>query len=67
MADNVNPIQVQKFLKGMDYPARKQDILQCAEQEGADEHVRSTLAQLPDQEYETPADISKAIGKMNRS
>ncbi len=60
----VNPIQVQKFLKGLDYPASKQDVLQKAEQEGADEDVRSTLEQLPEEQFETPADISKAIGQI---
>jgi hypothetical protein len=57
-------VQVQKFLGGMDYPARKQDLVKRAEQEGADEDVRSTLEQLPDQNYETPADVSQAIGKV---
>ncbi len=61
----VNPIQVQKFLKGLDYPASKQDVLQKAEQEGADEDVRSTLEQLPDEEFQTPADVSKAIGQID--
>lgn len=60
----VNPIQVQKFLKGLDYPASKQDVLQKAEQDGADEDVRSTLEQLPEEQFETPADISKAIGQI---
>ncbi|MCA1991721.1 MAG: DUF2795 domain-containing protein [Coleofasciculus sp. S288] len=30
--------------------------------QGADEKVCSTLEQLPDEEFETPADVSKAIG-----
>jgi hypothetical protein len=65
MAEKVNPIQVQKFLKGMDYPARKEDIIQRAEDEGADQRVREVLEQLPDEEYGTPADVSKAIGQVN--
>ena len=60
----VNPIQVQKFLKGVDYPASKQDLLEHLEREGADEDVRSTLQQLPDESYQTPADVSEAIGKI---
>lgn len=58
----VNPVQVQKFLKGMDYPANKQEVLHHAKQQGADENVCSTLEQLPDEDFETPADVSKAIG-----
>ncbi len=61
----VNPIQIQKFLKGVDYPASKSDLLENAEGQGADEEVRATLEQLPDQEYETPADVSQALGKID--
>jgi hypothetical protein len=61
----VNPIQIQKFLKGVDYPASKEDLLANAERNGADEDVRATLAQLPDEEYETPADVSQALGKID--
>ncbi|MBE9111514.1 DUF2795 domain-containing protein [Nodosilinea sp. LEGE 07298] len=60
----VNPIQVQKFLKGINYPASKQDVVEHAKQQGADENVCSTLEQMPDQEFETPADVSKAIGEI---
>ena len=59
----VNPVHVQKFLGGLDYPASKEDLLKRAEQEGADQEVRSILEQLPDQNYKTPADVSKAIGE----
>ena len=62
----INPIQLQKYLKGMNYPARKADLLKRAEQNGADDQVRSTLEQLPDQEFDSAADVSKAIGAVNR-
>ncbi|PSN13496.1 hypothetical protein C7293_15680 [filamentous cyanobacterium CCT1] len=60
----VNPIQVQKFLKGMEYPASKQDVIEHAKQQGADENICSTLEQMPEDEFETPADVSKAIGEI---
>ena len=62
----INPIQLQKYLKGMDYPARKADLLKRAEQNGADDQVRSTLEQLPDQEFDSAADVSKALPKHAR-
>ena len=31
----INPIQLQKYLKGMDYPARKADLIKRADQEFA--------------------------------
>ncbi|MBW4471726.1 MAG: DUF2795 domain-containing protein [Stenomitos rutilans HA7619-LM2] len=60
----VNPIQLQKYLKGMDYPANKQDLLDRAKQEGADENILSTLKQLAEDKFETPADVSKAVGNI---
>lgn len=60
----VNPIQVQKFLSGVDYPAKKQDLIDCAKSQGADENVLKTLEQMPDDDFETPADVSQAIGKV---
>jgi Protein of unknown function (DUF2795) len=59
----VNPIEMQKHLKGVEYPASKQDLLRAAEQNGADGTIRTALEQLPDQEFETPADVSEAIGQ----
>lgn len=61
----INPIQIQKFLKGVDYPASKSDLLKNAEREGADEDVRATLQRLPDEEYESPADVSQALGNID--
>jgi hypothetical protein len=60
----VNPIQVQKFLGGMNYPAKKDEIVDHAKSKGADENITDTLRQLPDEDFETPADVSKAIGKI---
>ena len=58
-----NPIQVQKFLGGLNYPVRKEDLIQHARDKGADDNVIATLDAIPDEEFETPADVSKAIGQ----
>ncbi|WP_019587329.1 DUF2795 domain-containing protein [Deinococcus apachensis] len=58
----INPIQLQKHLKGVSYPASKQDLMDAAEENGADDDVRSMLDELPDEEYETPAAVNKALG-----
>lgn len=57
----VNPIQLQKHLKGVDYPASKEQLVQHAQKQGADENAISVLQQIPDQEYETPTDVSAAV------
>ena len=62
----INPIQVEKLLKGLDYPASKQDIMKHAEQHGADETARQALQELPDRTFDSPIGVSKAIGEMDR-
>ena len=62
----VNPIQVEKFLKGVDYPANKQELVKHAQKQGADQQVLDTLKKLPDQSYEGPSGVSKAIGSIDR-
>jgi hypothetical protein len=64
MAEKVSPAQVQRFLKGVDYPASKEDLIAIAEQEGADENVRSILEQLPDVEYSSPVEVSEGLGSV---
>jgi hypothetical protein len=63
---SINPIQLEKYLKGIDYPASKVDLLKQAEKNGADEQARSTLEQLPDKSYDSPTDVSKAIGALKQ-
>jgi hypothetical protein len=61
----VNPIQLQKYLAGMDYPASKDDVVRRAAENGADDDVRSTLEQLPDDSFDSPAAVSKAVGALD--
>jgi hypothetical protein len=61
----VNPIQLQKYLKGVDYPANREALLANAKKMGADENVYASLEQLPDEDFETPADVSEAVGKLS--
>ncbi|MGY8526952.1 DUF2795 domain-containing protein [Paracidovorax citrulli] len=60
-----SPIDVQKSLKGLDFPASKEDILSKAQEGGASEDILAELEQIPEREYQTPADISKELGKLH--
>jgi hypothetical protein len=55
----VSPIDIQKALKGMDYPASKEQIL--AHAEGADSEVLDALGKIDDREYEGPSGVSAAV------
>jgi hypothetical protein len=52
---------VQKFLEAVGYPASKRDLVREAKDQGADVRVRSTLERLPDEDFDSPAAVSKAI------
>jgi hypothetical protein len=59
-----NPIQLQKYLGGVDYPISKQDLIQHARAKGADDEVIRTLERLPLDEFNSPNDVSEAFGKI---
>ncbi|MFD8549320.1 DUF2795 domain-containing protein [Streptomyces sp. NPDC059649] len=59
----VNPIEMQKCLGGVDYPASKDDIVSEASRHGAGKDIMDALKKLPAKEYPSPAEVSKEIGK----
>jgi hypothetical protein len=60
-----NPVEIQKHLKGVDYPASKQELIKHAKKQKADNEVISILEKLPeDEEYDNPTDLNKAIGEI---
>jgi Protein of unknown function (DUF2795) len=70
-----SPALVQHHLRGMHYPATRDDLINYARSqcEGGDhsdsecERVVQTLSQLPDREYQRPTDVSKAFGELARN
>lgn len=63
MANSPTPIDIQKALGGVNYPAKKDDLVSNAESSGADGTVLEALRGIPDKEYESPADVSKAVSE----
>ena len=62
----ISPIEVEKYLKGVDYPAAKADLVKKAQQQGADQQILEALRQLPEETFQKPTDVAKAIGEVNR-
>jgi hypothetical protein len=58
-----NPIEVQKYLSGVDYPAARDDLVRAAESNGADSDTLDQLRGLPDRSYEGPSGVSKDISR----
>jgi hypothetical protein len=60
----VNPIQVQKFLGGIDYPTDKETLINHARESGADDNVLDSLQRMPGTKFNSPNDVSEALGKI---
>lgn len=61
---HVNPIQVQKFLKGVDYPVNKNELVEKAREEGAGQNVIETLQSVPMDNFNSPNDVAQGIGQI---
>jgi len=59
----MNPIQLQKALKGVDYPTDKKTLIDRARTNGADNEVIQTLEELPMDRFNSPNDVSEAYGQ----
>lgn len=57
----INPIELQKYLKGVDYPASKDDVVKAAEGNGADDEIMDALKNLSEDKFERPTDVTKAL------
>ncbi|MFJ6907793.1 DUF2795 domain-containing protein [Streptomyces griseoluteus] len=60
MAD-MNPIDLQKALKGADYPASRDDLVSVARSNGADDKVVDKLEHAGTQRFDGPNDVQKAV------
>ena len=60
-----SPANVSKHLKGIDFPAHRQDLIRQAEKNHADAEVIDELKNLPDEEYGSMADVMKGYGKLH--
>ncbi len=54
-------IKVQKFLGGIRYPATKQQLMDQARGNRADDDALTALTGLPEREYDSPDELSRAI------
>ncbi|MDO8510493.1 MAG: DUF2795 domain-containing protein [bacterium] len=62
--ERASPASMQEFLNGIDYPATRDDLLEQAEMQETTPDIMYVIAQLPDEEYSGPQDVSKAVGEV---
>ena len=59
-----SPSNILHHLKGVDFPADKNGLLEQAQKNNAENDILDILRQMPDGEYHTMADVLKGVGKV---
>ncbi|WP_017572793.1 DUF2795 domain-containing protein [Nocardiopsis halotolerans] len=58
---SISPIDLQKALKGADYPASRDDLVSLARSNGADDGLVETLSNADVSRFDGPDDVQKAV------
>ena len=59
---NVNPVEVQRHLAGLDYPVTKDEVIAHAERNEAPQDVIEALQALAEEQFDDPSEIQEALG-----
>jgi hypothetical protein len=52
-------------LKGADFPMNKDELVEQARDNGAAEEIIQAIQQMPDQDFQSMADVERAFGQSN--
>ncbi|MFT3771337.1 MAG: DUF2795 domain-containing protein [Minicystis sp.] len=58
------PANVQSYLKGVHYPANKNDLVTAARDNGAPKEIIELIQDLTEEEFGGPQDVMKAYGEL---
>lgn len=58
-----SPANVQKYLKGVEYPTTRDDLIVQARHNGAPEEIIENIENFEDKEFGGPQDVMKAYGR----
>jgi hypothetical protein len=61
MAQKPTPIELQKYLGGVDYPASKDDLVRTARSNGAPDDLVSALESANEDSFDSPTAVSAAV------
>ena len=61
MAMQIDPIDVQRHLEGVDYPASKQDLIAAAESNGAPQEVIEALQSVEQERFDGSTAVQEAL------
>lgn len=62
--NKASPAAIERYLKGIHYPARKNDLISQAQNNGAPDDVMNVLNRFEDKEYKSTVDVAKEVGNV---
>lgn len=62
--EKASPAAVERYMKGIYFPANKENLIQHAKGNQAPEDIISVLNRFEDKEYHTAIDVSKEVGRV---
>lgn len=60
-----SPSNIAHHLKGIDFPASRAQLLECARNNNAHQEVQQTIEQMPDTQYGDMAEVMKGYGEVH--
>jgi hypothetical protein len=63
MADTPSAVDLSKSLKGMNFPAKRDQLVKHAKDHGADDKTLDALKGLPQDEFNSMADVEHAYAQ----
>ncbi len=63
--DKASPAAIERYMKGIHFPANKDDLVNRAKENGAPSDVLHVLDRFEDKDYNSPIDISKEVGRIS--
>ena len=63
-AENVSAADIARYLKGIDFPANRQTIINTAKSNGAPDNVMQWMNRLPERQYKAPTEVEQEFSKI---
>jgi hypothetical protein len=63
-SQTISPIEVERYLKGINFPANKKNLIDRAKINQAPQEIVRLLKQVTDKNYTSPVEITKEMSKI---
>ena len=61
--EKASPAAIERYLKGIHFPANKKKLMDQAKTNNAPEDVMKVLGRFEEKDYSSPIDVAKEVGK----